>query len=196
MASATARLGVRTRRETRWSSRYVVPMNRAWLAGVCLLIGGGAAQGCGGTNSATTTTISGNPGTALRWLSSIAEPWNHKLNGDQQAIDTASAASSGSGAAAADAYFARLGAACSQMVADTGQAQNISRAPSAALDQAWRAMVAQTKQYASDCLTLTHTHSNTDLSTWNNSLKTMDTANAAFNAQVAVIHPPAANATG
>jgi len=172
-------------------------MNRAWLAGVCLLIGGVAALGCGGTNSATTTTTTSQPAaTALSWLSLIAEPWNHKLNGDQQAIDTASAASSGSGAAAANAYFARLGAACSQMVADTGPAQNISRAPSAALDQAWRAMVAQTKQYATDCLTLTHTHSNTELSTWNNSLKTMDTANAAFNAQVAVVHPPTANATG
>lgn len=171
-------------------------MNRAWLAGACLLIGGVVALGCGGTNSATTTTTSQPAGTALSWLSSIAEPWNHKLNGDQQAIDTASAASSGSGAAAADAYFARLGAACSQMADDAGHAQNISRAPSAALDQAWRAMVVQTKKYATDCLTLTHTHSNTDLSTWNNSLKSMDTANAAFNAQVAVVHPPTANTTG
>ena len=142
-----------TRTEIRWSSHYVVPMNRAWLAGVFLLIAGATALGCGGTNSstggqATSTTVSGQEaGTALGWLSSIAEPWNHKLNGDQQAIDTASAASSGG--APANSYFAGLGTVCSKMVDDAGRAQNIARAPSAALDQAWRTMVVQTKKYAS-----------------------------------------------
>jgi hypothetical protein len=202
-AASAARAHAGTRTESRWSSYYVVSMNRTWSAGVCLLIGGVTALGCGGTNSAaggqaTTTTISGRQaGTALVWLSSIAEPWNHKLNGDQQSIDTASAASAGSsGTAAANTYFARLGTACSKMVDDAGQAQNIARAPSAALDQAWRTMVVQTKKYATDCVTLTRSHSNADLSTWNNSLKSMNTANAAFNAQVAVVHPPAPAAAG
>jgi len=173
-------------------------MNRAWLAGVFLLMAGATALGCGGTNSstggqATSTAVSGQQaGTALGWLSSIAEPWNHKLNGDQQAIDTASAASSGN----AGPYFARLGTVCSKMVDDAGRAQSISRAPSAALDQAWRTMLVQTKKYAADCVTLTRTHSNTDLSTWNNSLKGMNTANAAFNAQVAVVHPPTTTTPG
>ncbi len=160
-------------------------------------MGGVTALGCGGSTSATTTTLSSHQaGSSLVWLSSIAEPWNHKLNSDQQAVDAASAATAGSSGAAADAYFARLGAACSQMVDDAGKAQTISRAPSAALDQAWRAMVVQTKKYASDCLTLTGHQSNPNLSTWNNSLKTMNTANAAFNSQVAEVRQLSSGTAG
>jgi hypothetical protein len=174
-------------------------MNRIWLAGVCVLTAGAVALGCGGSTAPpppqAASPTSSEAGAALVWLSSIAEPWNHKLNNDQQAIDTASAASASStGAAAANAYFAGLGAACSKMVDDTGQAQDITHAPSAALDQAWRTMVAQTRQYATDCLTLTRTHSTADLTTWNNSLKSMNNANAAFNTQVAIVHPPTPSA--
>lgn len=180
---------------------YLVGVNRIWLAGICVLAAGATALGCGSTSPPppqAAGTTNGQSGAALAWLSSVAEPWNHTLNGDQQAIDTASAASGGATAsgAAADAYFAGLGAACSKMADDAGQAQNIARAPSAVLDQAWRTMVANTKEYATDCLTLTRTKSQADLTTWNSSLKSMNTANAAFNAQVAIVHPPSSETAG
>jgi hypothetical protein len=163
---------------------------RISLVATGILVGGLMSMGCGSsqavspprTSTITTTSSSQTPDYA--WLSSKAEPWNHRLNHDQGAIDVAS---SQTGKVTAAAYFARLATACRQMLDDAGKAQSISHAPSSELDAAWHGMVAQTKAYASDCLTLARTHATADLTTWNNSLAVMNTANGAFNNAVATV---------
>ncbi len=165
-----------------------------------VLIGGMAAAACGNTTSTTPSTAPRQPGTsaaghtaAYDWLSTTAEPWNHRLNRDQVAIDTASGRATG---VSADTYFRRLETACATMFADASKAQAITRAPSSALDGTWRDMTAQSRSYASDCLHLAHSHSTADFTTWNSSLKTMNTANASFNAAVASVRAASTGAPG
>jgi esterase/lipase superfamily enzyme len=102
-----------------------------------------ASAGCGGSQSAAPTQSSTSAtyvSTDFAWLGSKAEPWNHKLNSDQNAILAATNASS---EVTAGAFFARLSAACHPMSVDVGIAQNIVHAPSATLDKAWEGMLAR-----------------------------------------------------
>ena len=48
-------------------------------------------------------------------------------------------------------------------------------------------MTAHTEAYASDCLTLTRTHSTAALKRWNQSLALMNSANGALNSEVSAI---------
>jgi hypothetical protein len=144
-----------------------------------------AALGCGGATSSAPPSASSASGdraaaAGFTWLRDKAEPWNHALNADQRTIDAAGAAGNVSGTA----YFAQLGSGCSKMLGDAQKARTIERAPSPGLDQAWRAMLAGTETYASDCLTLVRTHADRDLTTWNNSLTAMNAVAGAWNAVV------------
>ncbi len=48
-------------------------------------------------------------------------------------------------------------------------------------------MAITTEDYATSCVTLTHTGSSADLNRWNETLKAMDSANATLNTEVAKI---------
>lgn len=183
----------------RSSIAAITSARRISLVATGILVSGLISMGCGSsqavspsrTSTSTTTSSSHTPGYA--WLSSKAEPWNHRLNHDQGVIDVAS---SQTGKVTSDAFFARLAGACRQMLDDAGKAQAISHAPSSELDAAWRGMVAQTKAYASNCLTLARTRAASDLTTWNNSLAVMNTANGTFNTAVAAVRNGQPGAAG
>jgi hypothetical protein len=149
--------------------------------------------GCGGTASGSpgapvpahrAAPVPGPPSSNLNWLTGKAEPWNHTLNQDQTAIDVATTATSTSDS---KAYFTRLGTACQTMLEHADQAQSVPAAPSSSLTAAWAGMISKTKAYASQCVTLTHTHSNADLLTWRTSLAVMNSANGKFNTAVAAV---------
>ncbi len=165
-----------------------------------VLLGGMAAAGCGGSQSASPTqssTSAAYVGTDFAWLSSKAEPWNHKLNSDQNAVLATTNASSEE---ATGTFLARLGAACHQMSDDVGKAQDIVHAPSATLDKAWGGMLAQTKVYTSDCPTVARSQSSSALTSnvtkWTNSVKAMDAANATFNTAVTAVRKAAGELPG
>lgn len=162
-----------------------------------LVIAGLILVGCSSSPSATqqttTSSTSGDTTSAIAWLTTKAEPWNHILNADQGGIDAASKTTSGVSSAT---YFSRLRSACTKMFDDASKAGDISTAPSSELDEAWRAMATQTKAYASDCLTLTRTHANADLATWNNSLNSMNSASGLFNSAVATVRKGAGTTSG
>ncbi len=101
---------------------------------------------------------------------------------DQRSIVAAAGAVDG---VSSSQFFTRLNDACSKMLADTRKAQAIPRAPAASLQQAWAGMLARTATYASDCVTLARNHGSQDLTTWNNSLNTMNQASGTWNAAVA-----------
>jgi hypothetical protein len=171
-------------------------MTRMWVLAVALLVGGLAALGCSSTPSATPAppaTTAVQHATPIAWFHGVGLSWNHKLNSDQVAIDAASSASKG---ANPGTYFAQLASACSRLVADARGAQGAPAAPSAALAAAWHAMTTGTLTYASDCMTRTRTHANSDLATWNSSLSSMNASNASLNTVVAAVRKAAAGASG
>lgn len=140
-------------------------------------------MGCGGSPAATTsTTAPAYTGSALSWLSTKARPFNKKLNDDQAVVNTASAAAT----AGADptTYFDHLASACTRLVDDASQAEEVQTAPKASLATAWQHMAASTKAYATDCLDLARTRSNAALTRWNQSLEAMNSANGALNSEV------------
>ncbi len=57
-------------------------------------------------------------------------------------------------------------------------------------------MLAQTETYASECLTLARSHADQDLTAWNNSLVSMNTASGAWNTAVAATRAGAHPSTG
>ena len=155
------------------------------------------AMGCGSSTGATSSTATthavGYVGSPLSWLSVKARPWNKRLNDDQAFIDTASGANPEIGASA---YFARLASACTRLSHDARLAMQIPTAPSRHLAEAWRAMTVHTENYASDCLTVTRTHSSASLTRWNQSLKAMNTANGNLNSAVAVVRGTSGESAG
>lgn len=194
----------------RWR-RYRVGVKRTSALAILAALFGLAVVGCGGGSSApppsskppprstatagsvTVATSAGSfTGSATAWLTSEAGPWNARLNRDQEAID---AASSSTKSVSVATYFARLKQACTALAKDAGGAEGLPTAPSAQLDQAWKAMAAQTKAYADDCLTLARTHANTDLTAWQDSLKLMNTANASLNTVVDAVRGTTASTT-
>lgn len=171
-----------------------------WIVATGVVLGGMAAAGCGGSQSASPTQRSTSAtyvGTDVAWLSSKAEPWNHKLNSDQYAVLAATNASSED---ATGTFLARLGAACHQMSDEVGKAQDIVHAPSATLDKAWGRMLAQTKVYTSDCLTVARSQPSAVLTSnvtkWTNSVTAMDPANATFNTAVTAVRKAAGELPG
>ena len=158
------------------------------------------ALGCG-SSSATPATPSTSTTAAeavavttpLAWLVAEAKPTNKRLNQDQAEILVASRSAK---EASAGTFFAHLASACTAMLRDARRARGLPKAPSATLSAAWYSMATATETYASDCLTLTRTHSNASLTTWNTSLKTMDTANAALNSVVSAIRSGASGSAG
>jgi hypothetical protein len=175
------------------SARRISLVATGFLVGGLISMGCGSSQAVSPPRTSTSTTTSSSQTPDYAWLSSKAEPWNHRLNHDQGVIDVAS---SQTGKVTSDAFFARLAGACRQMLDDAGKAQAISHAPSSELDAAWRGMVAQTKAYASNCLTLARTRAASDLTTWNNSLAVMNTANGTFNTAVAAVRNGQPGAAG
>ena len=148
-------------------------------------MGGATAMGCGGTPAATTSTSTPvYTGSALSWLSTKARPLNKKLNDDQVVVDTASAATHETDPTT---YFDRLASACTRLADDARQARVVQAAPMDSLASAWQLMAARTETYASVCLGLTQARSNAALTRWNQSLKDMNAANHALNAQVNAI---------
>ncbi len=168
------------------------------MTAIGLVIAGLILVGCSSSPSTTqktttTSSVSGGTTSAIAWLTTKAEPWNHILNADQGGIDAASKTTSGVSGAT---YFSRLRSACTKMFDDASKAGDISTSPSSELDEAWRAMAAQTKAYASRCLTLTRTHSNADLAAWNSSLNSMNSASGLFNSAVATVRKGAGTTPG
>ena len=131
--------------------------------------------------------------TPLAWLVAEAKPTNRRLNQDQAEVLAASRSTNGVGAST---FFAHLASACTAMLDDARRAQGLPKAPSATLAAAWHGMATATATYASDCLTVTRTHSSASLTTWNTSLKTMDTANAALNSVVSAVRSGASGSGG
>jgi hypothetical protein len=179
--------------------RYRDGVKRTCLLSTLALLSGMTVLGCGASPSAaperttTSTTARAFVGTPLAWIGSRARRWNGRLNQDQVAVDAASKASSEEGA---DAYFGQLRAACTQMLEDATKAEEIAAAPSAPLDQAWKAMTADTQAYAEDCLTLARNRSNSNFTNWQNSVQAMDAANASLNTLVDAIRSGAQGTTG
>jgi hypothetical protein len=139
-----------------------------------------SALGCGGgASSAPATSTAAAKVTAFTWLRDKAEPWNHALNRDQRNVNAAAGATTGT-----SQFFSHLSAACSSMLADTRKAQAIAPAPATSLQHAWAGMLAGTATYASNCLTLAHSHANQDLTAWNNSLASMNQASGVWNTAV------------
>jgi hypothetical protein len=85
------------------------------------------------------------------------------------------------------AFFSHLAAACRQFKADAEKARALPPAPTVGLESAWQTMAITTEDYATSCVTLTHTGSSADLNRWNETLKAMDSANATLNTEVAKI---------
>ena len=140
------------------------------------------ALGCGGgAASAPPPSTSARPISAYVWLRDKAEPWNHALNRDQQSVLAAAGAVNG---VSSSTFFSHLKATCSTMLSDARKAQAIRHAPAVSLEQAWAGMLARTATYASDCLTLARTHGSPDLTTWNNSLTSMNQASGVWNTAV------------
>jgi len=156
-----------------------------------VLLSGIAAFGCSNSQPDANHTTAYR-GTAYEWLASNVPTLNHKLNGDQSAIDAAAGALGSNGASS----YERLGAACKQMFTDVSQAEQIPPAPKASLEQAWKVMLSETKAYASSCLTLVTDPAETDVSTWENTLSEMNAANAAFNTQVAAVRQATKSSSG
>ena len=129
----------------------------------------------------------------MAWLTQEARPSNKVLNGDQIAVLQASKAGNSTNSSA---FFTRLATACRRFQGDAEKAHALPPAPSATLESIWRAMATTTEAYATSCLTLTHTGANADLTRWNDSLKSMDSANAALNAEVAKIRGASSGPTG
>lgn len=163
--------------------RAVAPRHLRWAVPVLLFGLAVAALGCGGgATSAPPSSTAPRPVSAYVWLRDKAEPWNHALNVDQRSILSAAGAVNG---VSSSQFFSRLNTACSKMLADTRKAQAIRRAPAASLQQAWAGMLARTATYASDCLTLAHNYGSQDLTTWNDSLTSMNQASGTWNTAVA-----------
>ena len=160
-----------------------------------MLVGAVILVGCGSSSSVSSTTTSAPhfDGTALSWLTSELRPFNRTLNNDQAAVDAASATTSESDASA---FFGRLAGACTRLRDDARRAGNVASAPDPSLETAWQAMVTNTANYAEDCLALTRTKSNAALTRWDDSIKTMNSANGALNAAVAAVRSGTAGATG
>lgn len=125
--------------------------------------------------------------TPLAWLVAEGKPANKLLNQDQVAVLKASRAGTAIGART---FFAHLASACTAMLHDAHHARNLPAPPSTPLATAWRTMASTAATYATDCLAVTRTRSNASVTTWNNSLKVMDTANGALNSVVATIRGP------
>jgi hypothetical protein len=167
-------------------------MKRTLVFTSALLIGGVAALGCSNSQPDSTNHTTAYKGTAYEWLATNVPPLNHKLNGDQTAVDAAAGALGTSGASS----YERLGTACKQMLTDVSQAQQIPPAPKASLEQAWKVMLSETKAYASSCLTLVTDPVEADVSTWENALSLMNAANAEFNTQVAAVRQGTKSSSG
>ena len=165
-----------------------------------LLTAGFVLTGCSGSPSAnparTAPSTDGSApyaGTALSWLSAEARPWNKTLNDDQAVVVRASQATAEGDSGT---FFTRLAAACTRLHDDALEAQHIQTAPSPGLASVWHSMTVHTGTYASDCLTLTRTHSSASLTRWDQSLNAMNTANAALNAAVAAVRSQAGYSEG
>jgi hypothetical protein len=158
---------------------------------VMALLSGLAVLGCGGspaaaptsstTSRATSATFAGTP---LEWISTTARPWNGRLNNDQDVIVSASKASSEE---PESSFFGQLKTACRRMLDDATRAQAVTAAPSAPLDQAWKAMTADTAAYAEACLSLAQSRANSDFTRLQGSLQSMNAANASLNTVVNAI---------
>lgn len=160
---------------------------RTLIVAGAVVLGGLTALGCSSSTAtppSTTPTTSVAATTPLGWLVSEAKPANKRLNQDQATVLVASRSTSET---AVGPFFAHLATACSAMLGDARRSENLPSAPSASLDSAWRAMARATATYASDCLTLTRTHANASLTSWNDSLRSMNAANGALNTVVAAI---------
>lgn len=119
----------------------------------------------------------------LAWLNSRAEPWNHKMNADQNAIDKVTDDPN----IPSKRFFSNLNQACLKMLHDAGKADKVPAAPSSNLDEAWEVMIADTEVYAADCLDVTQDRTKADLTTWTKSGKTMESATAVWNTAVDVL---------
>ncbi len=170
--------------------KQMVAFAAAGAIGVALVLGG-----CGGASSVpashpATTSASATP---VEWLTAHIAQWNARLNSDQNAVDTAASATKG---VAANTFYGRLGSACTKMLDDAAKAKEVPRAPTAALESAWRAMVSATASYASRCMDLVRSRSPGDLSAWQNTLKTMNAASATWNSVVNAARTAATGPTG
>ncbi len=159
-----------SRRARAWRRTLQRPVALS-LLGVGLL-----AAACGGTAA--------TPTTEYHWITTTALSVNHGLNTDQVTVLDDSKPSTNE---AAGTFFARLGSACTALKTTAVNAQGAQQPPSAQLDSAWDAMLQATVNYASDCITLSRSHSTSDLEQWNSSLKTMDEANGRLNTVVGKI---------
>lgn len=172
------------------ANRYGHFVKRTCTISALVLLSGLAVLGCSGspTTSPTSTTshaASGTfAGTPLAWIASKARPWNGRLNSDQAAIVAASKASSEESAAT---FYGRLQVACTRMLDDATKAHRVTAAPSAQLDQAWKAMTADTQVYAEACLQLAHSRASADFTRLQSSLQAMNAASASLNTVVNAI---------
>jgi len=172
------------------------------VAAVAVLATALAAAACGSSSSSpTTTTKAAAPSSTAgskaagaadyAWLVSTGVPANTILNTAQNGVVVASRPTQGESPAT---FFGALATNCKDLQAAVAHARAVPPAPSATLEHAWRSMLDATSTYADDCVTLSHSHSSTDLATWNASLTAMDGANGTLNSVVSAIRT--ANTTG
>ncbi len=133
---------------------------------------------------------SGGP---IGWLAGQAGRWNATLNGDQNSVDAAASTTSGVSNAT---YFSRLSAACTKLLDDAGNARTIPAAPTPNLEEAWTGMLGATEAYANECIQVTRSQSDSDLTAWKNGLKSMNAANQTWNSEVAKVHNASAAPSG
>jgi hypothetical protein len=171
----------------------------AFVLAAAALFGVGAC-GCSSSwaspsNASTTSTPAsrGFSGDPTQWLSAQAGKWNAALNADQNSVTTAAAATTD---ASTSTYFSQLAEACTNMLDDAGKAKNIPAAPGTTLQDAWKGMLAATETYADYCLQVAHSRSTAELTAWKNSLKSMNSANRKWNAEVSKIQNAPAGSSG
>ena len=143
--------------------------------------------------SSTSSTAAPSAASQLAWLSAHVRQWNAALNGDQNAVDTAAAAgSSGS----SSTFVKNLETACSKMLSDVSKAETVPKAPSATLQRAWKGMLSATETYATKCLKVAQSGSSSDLTDWQNSLKSMNSASETWNTAVNAVRTAAGKTSG
>jgi hypothetical protein len=124
----------------------------AFTAAAC-----GSSSAGGNTGRNTTAAAASAPSAgasrsspSLTWLNKYAEPWNKKMNVDQNAVGSEGARPQNP----VVPYWNRVTAACTKLEKDATEALKQPASPDANLTKLWDAMVGQTIRYANDCIAI------------------------------------------
>ena len=131
--------------------------------------------------AAWSPAIAAEPATsnaAYKWLQRFAEPSNHEMNADSNAI----AAISGKAKNLVD-----LRAACTKLSKHAAAALHLPAAPDAGVQIAWLRMVNATATWAMDCVTMVNTSTTASLTAFNHASDSLNSSVKNWNIYSAAI---------